>query len=174
MFIGHFAVALGAKKAAPRTSLGTLVLAAQFADLHWIIRRYTRGTWIVGAAVVSHWGLDLIVHRPDLPLFPGGGPRLGLGLWNSLPATLAAEFGLFILGIGLYLNASVARDAVGRYAFWAFVVSLGALYLAASFGPPPPSVTALATTGLAGWLWVLWGYWIDRHREAARASGPPC
>ena len=155
MFIGHFAVALGAKKVAPRTSLGTLVLAAQFADLHWIIRRHTRGAWIVGAAVVSHWVLDLIVHRPDLPLFPGGGPRLGLGLWNSLPATLAAEFGLFILGIGLYLNASVARDAVGRYAFWAFVASLGALYLAASFGPPPPSVTALATTGLAGWLWVL-------------------
>jgi len=217
MFIGHFAVALGAKKAAPRTSLGTLVLAAQFADLlwpvlllaglervritpgimagtsldftdypishslsavlgwgilvgglYWIIRRYARGAWIVGAAVVSHWVLDLIVHRPDLPVFPAAGPRVGLGLWNSLPATLVVEFALFAVGITLYVHTTAARDAVGRYSFWAFVASLGVLYLASAFGPPPPSVSALATTSLAGWLWVIWAYWIDRHRETTR------
>jgi hypothetical protein len=37
MFLGHFGVALAAKKVAPRMSLGILVLAAQFADLLWPI-----------------------------------------------------------------------------------------------------------------------------------------
>jgi hypothetical protein len=118
--------------------------------------------------VVSHWVLDLIVHRPDLPLAPGGSLRLGLGLWNSIPATLVVEFGLFITGVWLYVKATSARDAVGRYALWAFVASLFLIYLASSFGPPPPSVKALAATALGLWLWVLWGYWIDRHREVGR------
>jgi len=111
--------------------------------------------------------LDFIVHRPDLPLIPGGTARLGLGLWNSLPATLLVEFGLFAIGIVLYASSTVARDTVGRYAFWAFVVMLFVLYLAATFGPPPPNTTTLAATGLGGWLLVLWAYWIDRHREVA-------
>ncbi|HEY6103779.1 MAG TPA: hypothetical protein VI007_11210 [bacterium] len=217
MFLGHFAVAMGAKKVAPQASLGTMVLAAQFADLlwpvllllgiehvriapgimaanpldftdypishslatlagwgiligglYWIIRRRAWAAWLAGTVVVSHWVLDLVVHRPDLPLVPGGSLRLGLGLWNSVPATLAVELGLFIIGIVVYLKATSARDAVGRYAFWTFVASLFLIYLASSFGPPPPSVKALATTGLGLWLWVLWGYWIDRHREPGR------
>ena len=35
MFIGHFAVALAAKRAAPRASLGWLVVACQLPDLIW-------------------------------------------------------------------------------------------------------------------------------------------
>jgi hypothetical protein len=35
MFLGHFGVALAAKRAAPSASLGMLVLGAQFADLIW-------------------------------------------------------------------------------------------------------------------------------------------
>ena len=35
MFIGHFGVALAAKRVAPKTSLGTLILAAQFLDFLW-------------------------------------------------------------------------------------------------------------------------------------------
>jgi hypothetical protein len=217
VFLGHFAVAMGAKRVAPHASLGTLVLAAQFADLlwpllllaglehvriaphimaatslefvdypishsllsllgwgvlvgglYWVVRRQARAAWVVGAAVVSHWVLDLIVHQPDLPLIPGGGPRLGLGVWHSVPATLALEFGFFALGIALYLNTTQARDGIGRIAFWAFVVVLAGIYLAAAFGPPPPSVSALAATALAGWLLVLWGYWIDRHRTSRK------
>lgn len=136
--------------------------------IYWIVRRYALGAWVLGAAVVSHWVLDLVVHRPDLPLYPGGRSRLGLGLWNSVPATLVVEFGLLALGVGLYLSTTTARDSVGRYAFWTFVASLVVLYLAASFGPPPPNVRALAIIGLGAWLWVLWGYWIDRHREPGR------
>lgn len=35
MLIGHFGVGFGAKSAAPKVSLGTLFIAAQFIDLLW-------------------------------------------------------------------------------------------------------------------------------------------
>ena len=37
MFVGHFAVGLAAKSVAPRVSLGTLILAAAFSDVLWIL-----------------------------------------------------------------------------------------------------------------------------------------
>jgi hypothetical protein len=55
-------------------------------------------------------------------------------------------------------------------AFWSLVVVLAALFAASAFGPPPPSVDALAITGLFGWLFVAWGYWIDRHRTTLASS----
>jgi hypothetical protein len=53
---------------------------------------------------------------------------------------------------------------------WAFAATLVIIYLAAVFGPPPPSERVLAITGLAGWLFVAWGYWIDRHRATVVAG----
>jgi membrane-bound metal-dependent hydrolase YbcI (DUF457 family) len=212
MFLGHFGLALGAKKVAPRPSLGTLVLAAQFADGLWpvfllfgwetveiapgttavtpllfrsypyshslmadclwavllgggyyVLRRDRKGAFWIGALVISHWVLDFVSHRPDMPFWPGS-PRVGLGLWYSLPATLAAEFLLFGAGIGLYAAATRARDRLGSWLLWVFAAVLVVLYLVSVFGPPPPSVTALAVTALLGWLFVVWAYWIDRHR----------
>ena len=214
MFIGHFAVGLGAKAIAPRASLGSLFLAAQFIDLVWpallllgiervridpgatrvtpldfehypfshslmgvliwalgfavvyqLLRRYQRGALVLGAAVVSHWLLDAIVHRPDLPLYPGGAARIGLGLWSSLPGTLLVELALFATGLWLYLRTTKARDATGRWALLGLVVFLLALYAANLFGTAPPSVEAIAWVGQAQWLLVAWGYWIDRHRS---------
>ena len=104
-----------------------------------------------------------------MPTWPGG-PRVGAGLWNSLPATLIVEFVLFAAGVALYLRATRARDTLGKILLWALVITLAALYLGAVFGPPPPSVGALAATGLAGWLFVAWAYWIDRHRVLAAAA----
>jgi hypothetical protein len=40
------------------------------------------------------------------------------------------------------------------------------IHFASLFGPPPPSVTALAWVGQAQWLLVAWGYWVDNHRRA--------
>jgi hypothetical protein len=99
-----------------------------------------------------------------MPTWPGG-PKLGVGLWNSLPATLAVEFALFGAGAWLYARATVARDGLGNVLLWTFVALLALMYVMAVFGPPPPSERALAFAGLAGWLFVVWGYWIDRHRE---------
>lgn len=217
MFLGHFAVALAAKRVAPRPSLGTTILAAQWADGIWPIfmllgleqvaiepgvtavtpldfvsyayshslaadagwaalfaavygswRKDWRGASWLAALVLSHWVLDVVAHRPDMPLWPGG-PKVGMGLWNSLPGTLAVELGLFAAGAWIYVRSAPARDALGRILLWAFVVTLAVLFIASVFGPPPPSALALAITGLAGWLFVAWGYWIDRHRVPAVA-----
>jgi hypothetical protein len=121
--------------------------------------------------VVSHWALDAIVHRPDLPITPWGSTRVGLGLWNSLPGTLAAEFAIFGVGVALYARATRARSRAGAIGFWLLVAFLMVVYLASVFGPPPPSATAVAWSAEAMWLIVLWGYWIDRMREFDKRAG---
>jgi hypothetical protein len=218
MFIGHFGLAFGAKKAAPAVSLGSLFLACQFADLLWptllllgiervevepgvtamtpldfvsypyshsllalcawglavgivyaLVRR-ARGlaALTLVALVVSHWVLDVVTHRPDLPLTLNGPARLGLGLWFSIPATLAVEFVLFGAGLAVYLRATSARDRIGSIGLWTLVAFLLVIYLAAAFGPPPPSATAVAWSAQALWLLVVWGYWVDNHRMPHR------
>jgi membrane-bound metal-dependent hydrolase YbcI (DUF457 family) len=138
---------------------------ALLAGAYRLRRRDRRGALCVGALVLSHWVLDWVSHRPDMPLWPGG-PRVGLGLWHSLPATLAVEFALLGIGAWLYVSATRPRDRTGSYAFGSFVAVLAAMYLASVFGPPPPSVQVLAMSGMLGWLFVVWAYWIGRHRAA--------
>jgi len=126
---------------------------------------YARGAIIVALLVVSHWVLDFAVHRPDLPLYPGG-PKLGLGLWTSVVGTVIVEAAMLVAGIGMYLATTRARDRVGRYGLWGLVILLAASYGASLFSPPPPSVPALAVGAIVfGWLFVVWGWWVDRHRE---------
>lgn len=212
MFLGHYAVALAAKKVAPRTSLGTLFISVQLVDLLWplmllvglehvkidpgntavtpldfsdypithsliaaivwsavcggiyfAVRRYKTGALILGLGVLSHWILDFITHRPDLPL-GFGHTYLGLGLWNSLPGTLVVEVGLFVGGSILYLRSTRAKDRIGTYSLWVLLALLVAIYFANVFGPPPPDASTIAVAGNAMWLFVLWAYWIDRHR----------
>jgi len=137
-----------------------------FAIVYWAVTRYGRGALVVGLCVVSHWLLDVIVHRPDLPLFPGGGPKVGLGLWNSPIATIGIESAIFAISILIYRDTVKPRDRIGSVAFWAFVLFLAAVYIASASGAPPPSVRALAYVGLAGWILPFWAGWFDRHREA--------
>ena len=129
------------------------------------------GRWkdglVVALLVASHWFLDAIVHRPDLPITPLGPERVGLGLWNSLPATLAVEVPIFIGGCWLYARATRARDAIGRWGLMGLVAFLAVIYAMNLAGDPPPDVKAIAWVGQAQWLLVLWAAWVDRHREAA-------
>jgi hypothetical protein len=108
---------------------------------------------VAAALVVSHWLLDFASHRPDMPLHPWGGPRLGLGLWRSLPLTLAVEGALFACATAFYARGR----ATGR-SFALLIATLVALYLANLFGPPPPNMTAVAVSALVLFplLW-LWG-----------------
>jgi hypothetical protein len=119
--------------------------------------------------VLSHWVLDLITHRPDLQLAPGA-LKLGLGLWNSVAATVTVEGGLFAFGVFVYATATRARNRIGRVAFWALVVFLVAIYIANIVGPPPPSARAVSLVTLLMWLFIPWAVWIDRNREAVGAS----
>ncbi len=213
MFIGHFAVAFAAKRAAPRTSIGTMFVAAQLADLFWpiflllgweqvritrnanpfltldftsypwshslamgvawgvafgalyfAVTRYSRGAIVVALLVPSHWMLDLIVHRPDLPLYPGGAARVGFGLWNNPLATVVVEGIIFVIGVAIYVRSTQPRDRAGRYGLWALAAFLVVLYVVSLTSPPPPNVTALAWAALIGWPLTLWPWWVNRHR----------
>jgi len=143
---------------------GTVIGLAYFA-----VRRYGRGAWVLALAVVSHWFLDLPMHRPDLPLWPGASTRVGLGLWNSITATVIIELALLAIGLALYVRGTRARDGIGRWALWIMVALLVAIFLTGLRGAPPDAHTiAISTLGL--WLFVPWGWWIDRHRESVNAT----
>jgi len=132
--------------------------------LYRVVRKSWSGAIVVGAAVLSHWVLDFFTHRPDLPLWPGG-PKVGMGLWSSVPMTVIVETLLFIAALALYLRTTAARDRTGTIALWALVVFVAVVYVANITSPPPPSANAIAWAGLAAWLFVPWGAWIDRHRQ---------
>jgi membrane-bound metal-dependent hydrolase YbcI (DUF457 family) len=123
-----------------------------------------RAAIVLCALVVSHWVLDVVVHRPDMPLAPGLSFHLGFGLWNSVPGTLVVEFLLYATGVVLYLRSTVARDRVGVVSLWTLLLFLAIVELGNVLGPTPPSVLAVAWSGQAMWLLVAWAYWIDRHR----------
>ena len=141
------------------------VWAAAFGFVYFLVRGHRRAALIVAAVVLSHWFLDLVAHRPDLPLAPGTGARWGLGLWRSVPATLALEGALFIAALFFYVKRTRALDRVGSWGLVLLIALLIVAYLGAAFGPPPPNVAAIAGAGLiGGGITALLGYWVDRHR----------
>lgn len=216
MFIGHYALALAAKRAAPGMSLGLAFAACEWLDLVWPVlvlvgiekvqvqpgitaatpldfvsypwshslvmavlwsgallflmlarRRPRRDALVGGLLVFSHWLLDFVSHRPDLPIVPGG-MKVGLGLWNSVPATLVVELILFGVGAAIYVRTTQPRDGRGRWGLVALLGVLLVIYLANILGPSPPVGTppaAIAGPALAMWLFVWWAGWIDRHRR---------
>lgn len=213
MFVGHLALALGAKHVEPRVPLGVAVAASYGLDLLWPVLlligaesvrvqvgdtaftnlSFTSYPWshsllvvagwsaltmilaqraygsarigrYLGALVFSHWVLDVITHRPDLPLWPGG-PVVGLALWNSIAATIVVEGSLLALGLWLYLRASAARDQIGRLALTALVAVTSLIWLSQPWSPPPPSAAAVAWGGLILWLLPIWAGWVDAHRR---------
>lgn len=148
--------------------LMSAVWGAIFALAMLAATRQLRVAAVVFLLVVSHWVLDWVAHRPDMPLSPWGTAKLGLGLWNSVPATLGVESALFAAGVWFYTTATRPADRTGTWAFVALVAFLLASYAGAAFGPPPPDVQTLAYGSLALWLIPLWAWWIERHRQTAR------
>jgi hypothetical protein len=132
--------------------------------IYYLVRRSVRGAWVLAGLVVSHWVLDFISHRPDMPLWPGG-PKVGLGLWNSWPASLSAEILLFGAGLWLYLSCTRPRDAAGRWGLWSLVGLLSLGWIGAMLAPPPSDTHQLALGALGIWITVPWAAWADRHRE---------
>jgi hypothetical protein len=141
-----------------------LLWAAVIGSCYFFIKRESREAIVVALCVPTHWLLDFVVHRPDLPIIPGG-TRYGLGLWNSMAGTLAVEIALFVIGAGIYLRTTRAKDRTGAYALWGLLIFLLVAYIASIPGPPPPSPKAVATLALAMWLLLPWAAWADRHRE---------
>jgi FtsH-binding integral membrane protein len=220
MVIGHFGFGLGAKKFAPKVSLGTLFLAVQWADLLWptllllhiehvglrpgdphfpldfedypvthsllagilwglgfgLLRWFffkdakgekdRRGALVLGICVVSHWVLDFIVHMPDLPLFPGNSPKVGLGLWNWPVLTALVEGVLFVIGLTLYLRSTRAKNTIGKWSLWLLAILLVVAHVAGLFSPMPSSAEAIGWAAQFQWIFVGLGYWVDSNRES--------
>ena len=212
MFVGHLAVALGAKKVEPQIPLGAAVAAAFGLDLLWpflllaglevvrvspdatafthlafdsypwshslamvvvwsvlaaAVARRLLGSWrvgvIIGVLVLSHWALDLVTHRPDLPVWPGG-PVWGLGLWNSVFGTIALEGAMLGTGVFMYLSVTSAKDKVGSFGLYSLVALCTVMWVTQPWAPVPPSASAVAGGALILWLLPPWSHWAEKHR----------
>ena len=147
----------------------SLVALAGWSALFALAYRAIRG-WhpvaiaTIAALVFSHYLLDVITHRPDMPITLTGPRRLGLGLWNYPGTELAIESVMFIAGTTIYMSATRACDRIGRAGLYGLIVVLVAVFFAALYGPPPPNPATVAIAGHLAWLFVLWAYWVDRHR----------
>jgi len=225
MFLGHYGVALGLKRAEPKVSLGTLFAAVQLADILWgaflllgwehvrmvpdenpllTLQFYdypishslvgaigwglaaaavfyswpTRDTtrhWqaaaLVGAAVASHWVLDVLVHVPDLPLVGNDSPKLGLGLWQHFGLSVALELIVLAAGLVLYVRGRSRRHPVRPARLSVVVGALVMVYVASLRGPPPPSVGVLGASDVVFLIVVsLLAAWADRRATPAERA----
>lgn len=146
--------------------------ATALAILYRTYRSDIFGAIAIWLGVVSHWVLDWITHRPDMPLYPSSAKH-GLGLWNSIPGTLFVELLLFFAGVWLYASSTRPRDRIGRMVFWLYVAILLILYVGDRFSPPPRSIHEVALSGLIGTITMLFlPWWFDRHRTPALPLSP--
>lgn len=213
MFIGHYAIAFGAKKNAPSVSLGWLFIAVQFLDLLWptllllhvervdlnydaseltplkftyypishsllmaavwaivfgiacyIFTKNLKYAFVLFFCVISHWLLDVVVHYPDLPLYPGDSPKIGLGLWSMPFLENIIEYLMFIAGVILYTGATMEKNKKGRYLTWILVSLLAGAHLANILSPKPPDTNTVAWGAQLMWLFVILAFWVDKNR----------
>lgn len=133
----------------------------------WLGSRDRRGAVLIALLVVSHWVLDVVTHRPDLPVTPWSEGRVGFGLWNSVPLTVAIELLMFAAGITLYFGTS-PRPWRRRIGAWSLAAFLAVVYFLNAFGEPPPGPGAVAWVTLSMWLLVAWAWAADRPARTIR------
>ncbi|MEQ8554059.1 MAG: hypothetical protein RIC06_22645 [Cyclobacteriaceae bacterium] len=209
MFIGHYALALSAKKIDKLPSLAIMFVAVQFLDLLWpifvllgletfeievgntaltplnfvsypwshsllaalvwgmlfsaiyfLLTKNKKGSILLGILVFSHWVLDLLTHRPDLPLSPFGTTKVGLSLWNLPVVAIILEVGLFLTGVFLYFKTVRPKRKI---AYWTLILFFLLIYVMNLLGPAPPSVQAVAWSANAMWIFVVWAWWIEKE-----------
>ena len=139
-----------------------------FAGVYFFRRRSALTAVVLFFCVMSHWALDFVSHRPDLPLWPGNPDKVGLGLWNHWFGAVVVELGIYALGIHLYLRATSPRVGKKTWGPWGLVLTLLLIQLAAyaSAAEAPPSEWAVMQIGFAQWFFVPWAYWVDRRRTS--------
>ena len=143
--------------------LAATLWALLFGGAFFAVKRYRAGAVMLGALVISHWVLDVIAHRPDMPVFLEG-PYLGLGLWNSRVASIAVEEAMLAGGVYLYVRATKGNAAVGLGILVAVFAIMG---VAGYMSAPPPSLTPIAFSNVVlAIVMVFVATAIDRRRVA--------
>ena len=145
---------------------GAIIWALVAGVVYWLCRR--RNGWaaaaVVSAAVFSHWILDLIVHRPDLPLYDNT-LKVGFGLWNYPLLALSLELAFLFGGIYLYFRTTEAVTSIGRYGMVVFGLVMACVQVVVFFGPPPASDRAAAITALSLYsVFAAAAYWLEKKR----------
>ena len=142
-------------------ALGLSVLGAAIARFGFKLEN--RVAALVGAVVFSHWMLDLLVHRPDLALYPGG-PKVGLGLWNHPVPEMIVEMGLVAVAGALWAAQRVSSGQKAGAAAW-FLAGLAAIQYISVSMPGGGTPASMAASALAVYLVVTgWAFAIDRGR----------
>jgi membrane-bound metal-dependent hydrolase YbcI (DUF457 family) len=136
-----------------------------FAVLYMALSRAgLKAGFVIAALVLSHWILDVLTHRPDIPITLGESSKIGAGLWNYPIIAIPFELLLFGTGVWLYHSCTTPLNRKGNIGFWVLVLFLLTAYVANVFGPPPPSAIAVAWSAQAMWLIIAWGFWVDHNR----------
>lgn len=143
------------------------------AGAYFLWRRHSRASWIILAVVLSHWLLDFLSHRPDMPLAPGVHQYFGLGLYNSPLAMLLVEGSIWFAGIIVYARCTRPRKRMGTYLFWSVAALLTAVWIVSLGGATP---SALRPAGISSLIFfsmvVLWAYLMDFLRPAKEQAPP--
>ncbi|MHA2139978.1 MAG: metal-dependent hydrolase [Candidatus Thorarchaeota archaeon] len=123
---------------------------------------------ILGVAVLSHYVLDFLVHNPDLLLVPGIDVKIGLGLWNSIIASVVLELAILLVGGWIYLQSSVSGGgSVGKYGMPVFMIVLVILTILTPFQSFPNILAAAALGGSLIVIFALTAFWLDSKRSSA-------
>ncbi len=129
-----------------------------------------RPALLMAGVVFSHWLLDVLVHRPELPVTGAVSRQFGLGLWNNMPVALVVEAVLVLLGMLLFVPAC-GLALPKQLAIACLPLLLLAFTVAGmTVAPPPPSAAAMAASSLGTIVivCVLFG-WLG-HGAHARAT----
>ena len=146
--------------------IGAIVWSVVFALAYQLLARptTTRPSIIVGLAVFSHWVLDLLVHRPDLPLWDNSA-KVGLGLWNAPAIELPLE-ALLLLGSIWWCYRDDLSRAIGTFVFGVILVII---QIAGYFSPSPPSDMAVAMEAIVSYIVFAFVIWWLQDRQTRNA-----
>jgi hypothetical protein len=127
-----------------------------------------RAALVLSVAVFSHFVLDVLVHTPDLLLIPGLDMRIGLGLWNSIIATVAVELAILLVGCWVYIRSTHSGAGLtGKYGMYVFMVVLAIVTVGTPFMTFPNVLTVVMASELLYAVFALAAWWLDKKRSAA-------
>jgi len=150
---------------------GIWALVAAMVYANFVQYGRARGApWIVGAVVLAHWFLDLLVHRPDLPLI-GTRLKVGLGFWAYPVPSLLLELGLLVGSLWWYYRRAGPSSRRLRYGLLVLATVVAVIQFGAAFGPPPPNTHVVAISAAVTPAAITAAvYWLERgERRAAPA-----